>query len=769
MGLFPGGGGPADFTGGAGSGGWHRKNQIDEEEDESEVEDSDDDGYGGARARRQRDALLPGLVGGMSQTEEELIALELDLDDGDDGDDFGGAVSAGLGAGAGGGSTARKGKGPSRARRPILSRALSDTDTSDDDELFAEGKVDVREGAAAAPPTCDLSVAGADASTAIALNSDSDSELEFGSGNGGGGASGGGTRINREDDNDVVELLDDDEDIVDGAGSPQSPLADTHDASRSDSGDVVDEGFCTPGGYSMPPTSPAPASSSPRRHRLHGGDSGRGPASVGCLSPMSAVSGGGGNAGGDLDDFGTPPTRANDTGRHDVSPSPMEEAEDDHGASAAVQAGRERARCWAGEELDISPVASKSSRDGGDSSGGETTETEDESTVARGSRAGANSEKVAAARKRARKFAEEELGIEDGGRRSSSSSSSQEGVDNISGGLSLLATEEREEEEEEEDEVFAKRGYHSSDESMEEGPFKEDNDEGCEGWGGTPVGPPCGGRNTLGQQQQQAVDAPRSLAEGADRSRATPEAASTEGKAENVRPPTFPAGLFNGEAGEGEDGGSFGAWRDGDSASSRSSYETAGSVQRQGGGHGERAKLDDQSLGGHEDFSGGGDGGCANVGTPRRLTGASCHQGIVSERQKEGDTAGSGGNGGREGAGEGADKDEQQSGMSGRGTATGISPLPSPSPSGHRVATACPTHAKAAEDAGFKCRRCSCVAGAEAAQRAGDLLFEAWDKERSEDLYGAMGICLEAIKLCDEDVELHATISRVGLRMGCLS
>lgn len=49
------------------------------------------------------------------------------------------------------------------------------------------------------------------------------------------------------------------------------------------------------------------------------------------------------------------------------------------------------------------------------------------------------------------------------------------------------------------------------------------------------------------------------------------------------------------------------------------------------------------------------------------------------------------------------------------------------------------------------------------------LLCEAWAMEREGDAYSAMGVCLEAIKLCDEDMELHKTIARVGSRMGCLS
>ncbi|CAN0349089.1 unnamed protein product, partial [Ectocarpus sp. 12 AP-2014] len=86
--------------GGGGEGGWHTRNQIDEEEDESDVEDSD---CAGAGARGMRGGSMHGLL------EEDLIALELDLDDGDD-DDDGGVKMAPR-------ATGRKGKGPSRLLR----------------------------------------------------------------------------------------------------------------------------------------------------------------------------------------------------------------------------------------------------------------------------------------------------------------------------------------------------------------------------------------------------------------------------------------------------------------------------------------------------------------------------------------------------------------------------------------------------------------------------------------------------------------------------
>lgn len=104
-----------------------------------------------------------------------------------------------------------------------------------------------------------------------------------------------------------------------------------------------------------------------------------------------------------------------------------------------------------------------------------------------------------------------------------------------------------------------------------------------------------------------------------------------------------------------------------------------------------------------------------------------------------------------------------------------LSPAPSasasPSPpllpkTGSDSATVCATHKAAADRASYKCLRCSCFAGAQRAEEAQVLLLAAWEQERAGDMHQAVGTCLEAIKLCDEDRELHKTIARIGSRLG---
>ena len=102
-----------------------------------------------------------------------------------------------------------------------------------------------------------------------------------------------------------------------------------------------------------------------------------------------------------------------------------------------------------------------------------------------------------------------------------------------------------------------------------------------------------------------------------------------------------------------------------------------------------------------------------------------------------------------------------------------LSPVPSPCPSSATIpvkdsdsATVCATHNAAAERANYKCLRCSCFSGAQAAEQAQVLLLAAWEQERAGDMHQAVGACLEAIKLCDEDRELHKTIARIGSRLG---
>lgn len=106
-----------------------------------------------------------------------------------------------------------------------------------------------------------------------------------------------------------------------------------------------------------------------------------------------------------------------------------------------------------------------------------------------------------------------------------------------------------------------------------------------------------------------------------------------------------------------------------------------------------------------------------------------------------------------------------------------LSPVPSPSPypsasplpvSGSNSATVCSAHAAAAERASCRCLRCSCFVGAQGAEQAQVLLMTAWGQERAGDMQQALASCLEAIKLCDEDKELHKTIARIGSRLGWL-
>lgn len=79
---------------------------------------------------------------------------------------------------------------------------------------------------------------------------------------------------------------------------------------------------------------------------------------------------------------------------------------------------------------------------------------------------------------------------------------------------------------------------------------------------------------------------------------------------------------------------------------------------------------------------------------------------------------------------------------------------------------ACTNHAKLAEIGGFRCFRCRCIVGAEAAEEAQVLLLSAWTHERNGDLLDAAEDCLKAIELCDEDRELHKTIKRIGTQIG---
>lgn len=326
------------------------------------------------------------------------------------------------------------------------------------------------------------------------------------------------------------------------------------------------------------------------------------------------------------------------------------------------------------------------------------------------------------------------------------------------------------------------------DEPPPSSPLAANQDEHTESDGGT-FSSPTGGVEMSGEQS--GINGNPSPAKHSRTDCSTPPpvlAPTTPTPTRNiggdVSTPSFPQKLFEGEAGGLERFGRVGPWTSDGGASTRSSYETAGSTQQQD--NDERAE--DENLRGSDGF-------CPDDGDVPIGCAASCESGSGSAHHVSSPDAieGQGGDGdsarnntrGREWGGgrrnrEASDgscrKEEPQStplplssvsaptgggGSSGHGDGSGrYAPAP---------ATACPAHVMAAEKRGFTCRRCRCAAGAEAAEKAGDLLLDAWEKERSGDAYGAMGLCLEAIKLCDEDKELHKTIARIGSRLGCLS
>ncbi|CAM9916762.1 unnamed protein product [Ectocarpus sp. 12 AP-2014] len=803
--------------GGGGEGGWHTRNQIDEEEDESDVEDSD-----GVGARGMRGGGMHGLL------EEDLIALELDLDDGDD-DDDGGVTMAPRVAG-------RKGKGPSRLLRRHQPSGMESSSSGDD----------VVEGGSRA--VLDLSVAGADRSTAIALSGDSDSECEFGG---------------RSKGYDVVELMDDDDGDDGGradgevsVGLSRTPVAinDSVGACSSGSVEASQEGIGTPESWSVsipPPETPPPI--------------GRGSAHND--SPMSTGGGGGGGcessgsnshplwewndqeemryeeeketmAGleehGDSASVSSPFTSGHgivgDFGGG-MSPAFSAKEEEEGEAPSAVRAGRERARRWATDELGISPVASSSpsARGGGGGGGSTVGDTVKEGGTLR--RASDAWKKFSAARKRAREFAVEELGAEmggDGHNRLSRSYSTGDDDD----------TERCNPRDVQVDEEQQHGGYRSSDDSMDGGVEAvalydgggSDESDGVDrsstggnaedGCGAEEEETVRGGSFSSAIVMVDSFSSPaRAAAPGEPTARADdttttssrrcndgntaapysssfpPLVGREKGSAGGCReegseavgdqsPPNDPLLLATPTANKGDGdggptpvldaagrGGYGGDWPQSvrSSASSSSSYATAGSSHPQDvdGVAAVVAESRDGSLVGHER----GDGDVGSSSRPKAYLASPSSGGGGVERSPDG--------------GAGCDKDQRSGSKVLQEAPAELSPVPPASTSAPSspaaaadgahfeppaaAAAVCAAHKAAAESAGFTCRRCSCAAGAEAAEQAKGLLFEAWSHEREGDMYAAMGVCLEAIKLCDEDMELHKTISRIGSRMGCLS
>lgn len=91
-----------------------------------------------------------------------------------------------------------------------------------------------------------------------------------------------------------------------------------------------------------------------------------------------------------------------------------------------------------------------------------------------------------------------------------------------------------------------------------------------------------------------------------------------------------------------------------------------------------------------------------------------------------------------------------------------------PSAAASDSSNSCAAHRATAKHGGYKCFRCRCSAGVEKAEQAQLFLLRALEKETVGDLHGAMGMCLEAVSLCDENGELHMAIARIGWKMGCL-
>ncbi|CAM9355671.1 unnamed protein product, partial [Hapterophycus canaliculatus] len=782
---------------GVGGGNWVVRNFIDEEEDESDVEDSDG---GGRRSRERGDALLYGLLHGEAggrQAEkdvDELIAMELDLDGGaglyGDGDDDGCGGDGTRGGGSRGGSGAAvsvprrrtavgreagKRKGPSRSR--FLSGIDSDTDEEDEsvniDDFLGGRRAGMdgrRTGGATGARVLDLSTAGTDEFTAIALDGESDdSDIEIDLGGSGGGG-GGGSRNEREDvANEVVHLLDDDSNDDSEAGS---------------------------------------------------------------LSPPHVS-------------FGQ--SIAFNSDHADSSPSAMEEEEKVEGM-VAVETGKERARRWASGELGIAPPGSPPNGGGGGDAdvGGETTEDEEDKTAAalrrkREAAATAAEKRMAEARRKARAFATEELGMKNPGRGSwSSTSSPEKGRPDDRSAQNAKASGEEESGE------ASIGGFGSPDGSMDAGDQSEEEaGQGGRGAEGKvkaeeqrPLGQGRGSESPINEEYDSCIS-------GSDAGDAGGSVCSPMTVDEDAyilpacAPPASPAaaattGGGGGSAWSGSPGtatyssprssisspvdatvGDLGRDESCDASAvalvKRENYRDGGMAGERAGGSA-RARGSSEESDRNEDLPAkNGDHSISrsNVATPEKAPSGAAPKlrgDPFHDRGDGGKGAGLPGHGSEDtsparSSYETADSVEQQQqqeegrevvgsprqsfGINENDAAAAAAAAASAGRGGYgdesdrggssaslfapATATVCPAHATAAERAGFTCRRCSCSVGAEAAEQAKGLLFEAWAKEREGDTYSAMGVCLEAIKICDEDMELHKTIARIGSRMGCLS
>lgn len=473
-------------------------------------------------------------------------------------------------------------------------------------------------------------------------------------------------------------------------------------------------------------------------------------------------------------------------------------------------AGRKRARRWARNTLGVSPIASPSS--GGDSNacrGGDDEHGRREADI--------KAARVAAARERAMKFAKGELGMESVGRGSSSGAESEETLgaqdeddegncgevneppSGARGEVNGLEKEgSRREKLSQEMPTVVGRDLLESDDGKDE--------EGSDSSGKTVEYPPSSASQEAETSLNSRWNSPprsfacsaESIATSLDVRHADLTAPSPPGtlpidgaavrriggreQGGERRPSTLvnhdveregtpmhlcendcSSSLFSTpeKAGGGEWAGSQSVCTAAGPRSDRSSYETAGSV------------VDVRD---------------GNASTPTRNARGGRNESLVylDRRQVDGNGAGvSATSRSQEGPHErwdGGEREEEgeddahiaeTSPVEGKRRATESTPaVPSPAPLARidsSPTSVCAAHKAIAERGGYKCLRCRCGAGAEDAEEAQVLLLKAWEEERAGNLYGAMGVCLQAIKLCDEDKELHKTIARIGSRMGCLT
>ncbi|CAM9487212.1 unnamed protein product, partial [Laminaria digitata] len=769
------GGAGAEGGGVNGGGGASQGPSIAEEEDESDVEDSEDDmrndrgGDGRGRARRN--------VLQAAGLEEGGLEIDLDEPDGDDSaEDDSGRRRRGAEKGK------RKGD---RHLRPLRAGAGDDSDSDDEKVLAGAGGDD--------------SMTGADASTAIELDVDSEPEMELDFG---------------DNKGDVVDALEDDDDYG-GDGVGWSPMPSGHPTAN----DTSVEGFGTPGSQPMsPPGSYRSWACDGAETSTSMAGSEIAPISVDPSSPVPSELGHVGEEGDSgVGTLGAPPPAAS---RTPPASTPLSSPYEEDGAAfasppeetPAVQAGRERARRWACDALGLSPIASaspSSSRGGGGGGGGDDTE-EDEREEDEGGRAGADADGGAGDRS----LREGEFLTE--------GDSDASTATRLHGELETTVKEEEEDEEKEGHQPRRRKRVNEGarrvvgsdvdgQEESEDGGSEEDGgsvasatvarcsnpesprlDESLSSRWDSPAASFASSDESRTGDLERSVAAPQTPATtAAETSATTGEQRVGSRSSGNLTPPeggeaeawptcrplsdsacsfttpgksdrlASPDRLVQGEAG-GSSGESFGPRHSGCSG-----YETAESAQDIGRGDVSTLERRDDSTP-DADASGNSLGA---YGSP------ASHDAQRGEQERRGASAV---DNDLEGACEKAKKDEgrcldisEERGELVESALGPLSPVTSPCPSspplpasGSDSATVCAAHKAAAERASYKCLRCSCFAGAQGTEQAQVLLLAAWEQERAGDMHQAVGTCLEAIKLCDEDRELHKTIARVGSKLG---